>query len=706
MSRTTVAACLVLAMQPRVTAAAPQRAAAREFGSAITIVSLPVFVTDRDARAVVGLTQDDFEVTDDGRPMKVVGFRAIDAADAGPVGQTPLSLAARRQFLLLFDLSFSSVSGLVRARQAALTFIESGLAPADLAAVATLSANRGVKLVVGFTSDRIQLKKAVASLGVLKLDRKTDPLGLVYDLTEMGAAYADTALDDSRRLEFDDTVRQIQQRYQVAERVEHRQRILGALDGLGQLARALAGLQGRKQIVFLSSGFDATPLLGEQSQDAASTSDAVTRGRFWEVRSEDRFGDSAVRAEMEHALRHFASSDAVVHAVDLSGLAARGDTRFQSREPVRGSGQESLARIAGISGGRLFKGTNDIEAALNEVLEMSRHYYLLAFEPQGSKGPGHFHRLRVRVKGKGRDASHRSGYFERAPYKDRTPLARQFEAAEVIAKGAVKGEIEVRAMAVPYGSSGGKVTLPVVLEIDGESLLSGVPQDRLGLEIYGYAIGEDGGVEDLIGFVSNLDLGKVASRLRSGGLQCHATFSLAPGRHSLRFLVREAESGRFGATWLDVSVPAFDSGGVLLFPPLFMDDPQRWLVVLAQSRATAGPVASPFRVASEAFAPRARPRLSNGKPASVCLLAFDGGIAYDPGASFEIKAALLDAAGDSVPVGRIQLARSVAEGDGFRRFVLSFTPEDVAAGDYSLRVRLRDPASGRISEAFQLVRFD
>lgn len=48
----------------------------------------------------------------------------------------------------------------------------------------------------------------------------------------------------------------------------------------------------------------------------------------------------------------------------------------------------------------------------------------------------------------------------------------------------------------------------------------------------------------------------------------------------------------------------------------------------------------------------------------------------------------------------------MAEGDGFRRFVLSFTPEDVAEGDYTLRVRLRDPASGRISEAYQAVRFE
>ena len=36
----------------------------------------------------------------------------------------------------------------------------------------------------------------------------------------------------------------------------------------------------------------------------------------------------------------------------------------------------------------------------------------------------------------------------------------------------------------------------------------------------------------------------------------------------------------------------------------------------------------------------------------------------------------------------------------------TFTPIGVAAGDYSLRVRVRDPASGRVGESFQSVRVE
>src|SRR5207342_2011046 len=96
-----------------------------------------------------------------------------------------------------------------------------------------------------------------------------------------------------------------------------------------------------------------------------------------------------------------------------------------------------------LGGGRLFKKTNDVSRALAEVLELSRYYYLLAFEPARAKGPGEFHKLRVRTSRKGAQVSHRSGYFERKPYAETTPLEREFEAAEVIAKGVERGEIGV-----------------------------------------------------------------------------------------------------------------------------------------------------------------------------------------------------------------------------------------------------------------------
>ena len=64
------------------------------------------------------------------------------------------------------------------ARQALLDQIDL-LHASDLAAVATYSVDRGPRLVLGFTTDRQQLKWAVATLGsATQTERVSDPLSL------------------------------------------------------------------------------------------------------------------------------------------------------------------------------------------------------------------------------------------------------------------------------------------------------------------------------------------------------------------------------------------------------------------------------------------------------------------------------------------------------------------------------------------------
>jgi VWFA-related protein len=678
-----------------------QQKPAPQFTSEITVVTLPVFVTDDAGRAVGGLTEPDFEATDDGRAVRIVGFREVDASDPRALEVARDSPAARRQFLLLFDLAFSSVNGLVRSRRAAVEFVEKGLQPSDLAAVATFSANHGVRLLVGFTSDRSQLRRAIDTLGVLKAERQADPLGLVYDLTDLGGALSDTVMEEGRGA-LADAIRTVQIRFERSQEAAYRQRVLALMDGMETLAKALDVVQGRKQVVFLSNGFDEAALVGAQGTQSLQESDSITRGRLWEVATETRFGDTEVRQSLARMLQRFSSSDSVIHSVDLSGLAARGDARSGSAEPTRRTGRESLAEIANLSGGRWFKDTNDLGVAFGEVLELSRRYYLLAFEPNDLRGPGRFHKLRVKIKGKGFRVSHRTGYYEKAAYAERTPLERRFEAAQVIATGVGANELSLRSLAVPYRRTPQGVVLPVVLEADGASLLAGQKGDTLGLEIYGYALDPTGKLIDFAAATSTLSLARVGDKLRQRGLQVHAAFTLPPGRYDLRFLIRDAATGRQGSEWLDVNVPVLDPAEVMLFPPLFMEPTGDWVILQAASRGTTM-VETPFRVEADPFAPRARPRLVNGQPQRVCLLAYDAGRQYDPGAAFEIKPQLLDAAGAPVASGGFKLTKAVAGEDGFRRFVLDFTPTALPAGDYRLRVRFRDPTSGRVSESYQAV---
>ena len=91
-------------------------AAAAQVRESITVsyVEVPVTVVDRSGNAVRGLTKANFEIVDDGKPRPIAGFEVADFASlsGAPAPTTTSTLeispAARRNFLLLFDLSYSS----------------------------------------------------------------------------------------------------------------------------------------------------------------------------------------------------------------------------------------------------------------------------------------------------------------------------------------------------------------------------------------------------------------------------------------------------------------------------------------------------------------------------------------------------------------------------------------------------------------------
>ena len=104
-------------------------------------VEVPVNVI-QDGAPVRGLARDDFKLIAAGKKREIVGFSIFDLAEIQPRDQdtgVELSLAGRRHFMLLFDLSFSKPSSIVRARHAAIELVERGMHPTDLIGVAAYS---------------------------------------------------------------------------------------------------------------------------------------------------------------------------------------------------------------------------------------------------------------------------------------------------------------------------------------------------------------------------------------------------------------------------------------------------------------------------------------------------------------------------------------------------------------------------------------
>lgn len=150
----------------------------------VSLVEVPVTVADGSGNAVRGLKAENFSISDDRGARAIASFEVVDFAAPG-APSTAVPAPARRNFLLLFDLTNSAPNSLARARRAAEDFVKSAVHPSDLAAVGTITAENGFRMVTAFTSDRLLLASAIADPANFIV---TDPLGLAN-----GPGYAPTA---------------------------------------------------------------------------------------------------------------------------------------------------------------------------------------------------------------------------------------------------------------------------------------------------------------------------------------------------------------------------------------------------------------------------------------------------------------------------------------------------------------------------------
>jgi VWFA-related protein len=335
-----VPAALVIGLTVPLAAQSPRVQDAPIFGTEVSVVAVPVFVTDKAGRAVAGLTADDFELEDQGRKVPLVAFLAVAAAGAVPGAEagTLLQASARRQFLFLFDLTFSTPTGIMRARDAAIRLVRENLAPSDLAAVATFS-QRGVQILVTFTPDRLQVERAITNLGLVETQPPPrDPLSIAYDLgvPRYGPGIGPPPADG-----MSEHLIQMAKLMARGDQLQYRQRVEDFLANLEQLVQTLDAVHGRKQVILLSAGFDSTVVGGARGPETTEASEAVVSGRVWEVQTDRYFGDSGARNSLDKLFRAVAATDSVIHGVDVTGLSAGAGAVEALPRPI-GRGRDTL----------------------------------------------------------------------------------------------------------------------------------------------------------------------------------------------------------------------------------------------------------------------------------------------------------------------------------------------------------------------------
>jgi VWFA-related protein len=665
--------------------------------SEVALVEVPVNVVGRDGGPIRGLNTADFEIEDEGRPQRITSLDVVDLKRNKLASDLPETLpeAGRRHFLFLFDLSFASPNEVVHSRRAALEFIEHEMGPEDRAAIAMTSVETGPKLLINFTADRKQLIAALRLMGLPKGDQSRDPLAFAFvapgdphmmDLVAPGSESGEQGIRAGLDAELIANLKLYANMAQKTVDEFAITRVSRHLGEMGSLATALDAVEGTKRIIYFSEGFDGRLIFGALSRTPAGTTadnDAMARGGFWALDVDKRYVNSPLERQMRDTMELFRRSDCVVYAVDIAHLRADGDATMGN--PAEG--RESLYLFANETGGELIQNGNDLVGALKRVNEQTSVTYVVSFQPTLRLGDGKFHRLKVRVRRKGARVSARAGYYEARGFHALTPLERSLAAADVINGGRPKGDIPIRALAIPF-ADGGIARVPILIQIPGKDLSAGDPAATLQMGVYVYVVDEQGSLADYFSRTISLDLARQGGKLASGDFRYYGICHLLPGRYRVRAYVRDEKTGRYGFTSSSLEVPEAGGDQLRALPPMFMSDTGLGMNV----RDTVSPssdAGEPFEVQGIPFVPRVDPSIASGVGSKVCLMVYRPGAV--PGSPFSIDAEILDAGGRTRGPARVALiGRSHLDRGGLEKLLFDFTAGNLPPGEYSLRITVRD----------------
>ncbi len=259
---------LLLAAAP---GAAQVSIAAGDFAEKVEVhvVNVDVLVTGRDGKPVAGLAAGDFELLEDGRPVKITNFAATalampaEAAPGVTAPATPADSPAaeipaaevpeedRLHLVVVFDNLNLAPHHRARILDDLRRFLAGGLAPADRVLVATW--DRGLAVRQPFTSDRAALGRALDGIATLSahgndLEReRRAALQTILTTREVAQQTGGSPCDP----------RIAQPVFEYAEST--RNDVLRTIGGLTLMINSLSGVAGRKALLYVSDGFPVTP---------------------------------------------------------------------------------------------------------------------------------------------------------------------------------------------------------------------------------------------------------------------------------------------------------------------------------------------------------------------------------------------------------------------------------------------------------------
>jgi VWFA-related protein len=550
------------------------------FKASADIVLVNLTATDAKGNLVTDLKPGDITLLEDGKPQHITSFdfENIDApavaatasAAAGPTATleagtkpaarpAPAAAAApsdaaasaqyrdRRLIVLYFDLTTMQPEDVENVMQQAQAYVEKKMAPADLAAIATLG--NSLQVNQDFTADKTALLKVLKSLN--------PSTSSGFEAGDTGSS--DGTADNGATFTADDS------EFNIANADR-------SLEAVQSICDMLKGIEQKKSLVYFSSGVQRSGVDNEITLRSAVNSCVKANAAIYSVDARGLQANPPGGAAFSGSIRG---------ARVFNGGAQRNTLNAQFAQ------QETVSTLANDTGGKAFLTSNDFAPVYAKVQADTRSYYLLGYTSSNHARDGKYRKIRIEIHRPGVKVVARPGYYAPRDINHMSTADRKQQLQDELNADVADHSLDLYLADGFFRLNRFRYYVPVSITIPGDEIpLHGVnPRATPEVDIAGV-------VRDLAGRqIAHVDQTiqltpqvAGAGALKSRNLQYTTGFELAPGQsYQIRFAARENQTGQMGA---------FET--VLNVPNLEVADPKT-PHVLAMSPVLVGSQFSPVR---------------------------------------------------------------------------------------------------------------
>lgn len=664
-----------------------------QYESFVTIKLLQVYVTGKKGEPVTDLRAADFEILDNGKRRPVSHFEKhfIETETARPKPDPACALAAApplgRKFFLVFDFVLTDARGIIKAKSAALEFLDGDIRLTDEIGVVSYTLDRGLVIHEYFTADHARVRAIVDGFGARPLAGRaesfTHHLFTSSFLSIPSSQQMQGAVPDPEN-QFYEGQAALWGRVQAdrglggAERRSYVDQAQGLIVALGQMAKVLRYIPGFKNVILFSGGIARQYIYGKEGGGASfggwTTPDQLASqlSKYDSAR-----GDALLREEHIKMLKEFKASNCPVYSIDISrgrkeiDVSAIGGASGSAIREFEGA--DSLRQFAGETGGRFYANTMESDRIVEDIQKTTSGYYVLGYSVTEAWDEA-FHKIKVKVDRRGVDVRTQGGYFNPKPFNKYSRFEKLLHVIDLALGDSPQTAAEIPVLALPLTLKG----VPHVLVFARVSRSAHAAFLGKGAEAYFLLMNERGDMA-----AARSVMLEIPENSR-GTVFPSFVAPADPGSYVARIVLRDIDTGNGVRGSSPVFVPERPKADFDIDPPLLLL-PDRDALDLA---AAAGESLSGFYgYDPNLYAPFIGD-LTAGAVRLQAALRIPGG-----SAGIEIKAFLLAPAAPAPAEIPVSILERSAEGKTWI-YLAEISPGELASGRFTLKIEARDPRTG------------